>query len=87
MRKRDLNPRFSALEEDASTTRGCLLFRTISTIFKGRHGSDWFTKLLFESGYNFSVPLDVNVSVTVVGMRKCNRIRQFPCTVLHCPVV
>ena len=55
--------------------------------FKGRHSSDQFTKLLFESGYKFSVPLDVKVSVEVVVTGKSNTIKNFPCTVLQCPVV
>ena len=54
---------------------------------EGRHGSDQFTKLLFESGYKFSVPLDASVSVEVVVTRRSNTIRNFPCTVLQCPVV
>ena len=41
----------------------------------------------FESGYKFCVPLDANVSVEVVGTRKSNTIRNFPCTALQCPVV
>ena len=35
----------------------------------------------------FSVTLDDNVSVEVVVRRKSNTIRNFPCTVLQCPVV
>ena len=54
---------------------------------KGRHGSDWFIKLLFESGYKFRVPLDTNVSVEVVMTSKSNTVRNFPNTVLQCPVV
>ena len=54
---------------------------------KGRSGSDQFTKLLFESDYKFSVPLDASVSVEVVVTRKSNTIRNIPCTVLQCPVV
>ena len=56
-------------------------------MFKGRHGCDWFTKLLFENGYKFGVPLDANVSVGVVVTSKSNTIRNFLCTVQHCPVV
>ena len=41
------------------------------------------TKFGFESGYRFSVPLDANVSVEVVVMRKYNTIRNF----LKCQVV
>ena len=59
----------------------------VCLLFKGRHGSDQSTKLVFESGYNFSVPLDADVSVEVVVTRKSNTIRNSPCTVLHCPVV
>ena len=44
-------------------------------------------KLLFESGYKFSVPVDANASVQVVVTKKSNTIRNFPCTVLQCPVV
>ena len=54
---------------------------------KGRHDSDQFTKLLFESGYKFSVPLDANVSAEVVVTKKFNTTRNFPCTVLQSPVV
>ena len=54
---------------------------------KGRHGSDWFTKLLCESGYKVSVPLDASVSVESVVTRKSNTIRNFPCTLLQYPVV
>ena len=50
-------------------------------------GSDQFTELLFESGYRFIVPLDAIVSVEFVVRRKSNTIRNFPCTVLQCPVV
>ena len=32
----------------------------------GSRGNDQFTKLMFESGYKFSVPVDTNVSVEVV---------------------
>ena len=46
---------------------------------KGRHSSDQFTQLLFESGYKFSVSLDANVSVEVVVTRKSNTIRMFVC--------
>ena len=45
---------------------------------KGRHGSDYSTKLLFESGCKFSVPVDANVSVEVVVTRKSNTLRNFP---------
>ena len=54
---------------------------------RGRLGSDWFTKLSFESGYKFRVPLDAIVSVEGVVTRKSNTIRNFPCTVLQSPVV
>ena len=54
---------------------------------KGRHGSDQFTKLLFESGYKLCVPVDASVSVEVVVTRKSNTVRNFPSTVLQCPVV
>ena len=60
---------------------------TFNQAFKGRHGGDQFTKLLFESDYKISVPVDVNVSVEVVVTRKSNTIRNFPCTVRQCPVV
>ena len=33
---------------------------------KGRHGSHQFTKLLFERGHKFTVPVDTNVLVQVV---------------------
>ena len=45
------------------------------------------TKPLFDSGYKFRVPVDTNASVEVVVTRKSNRIRNFHCTVLQCPVV
>ena len=54
---------------------------------KGRHSSDQLSKLLFASGYKLSVLLDANVSVRVVTTRKSSTIRNFPCTVLQCPVV
>ena len=47
---------------------------------KGRQGSDHFTKLLFESGYTFTVPVDANVSVEVVVTRKSNN-KKLP---VHC---
>ena len=59
----------------------------VGWLLKGRHGSDQFTKLLFESGHKFSVRLDANVSVEVVVTRKSNTIRNFTCTVLQCPLV
>ena len=59
----------------------------ITTAVKGRHGSDYFTELLFESGYKFSVPVDANVSVEVVVTRKSYTIRNFPYNVLPCLVV
>ena len=59
----------------------------LSDDVKGRHSSDQFTKLLFKSGYKFSVPLDANASVEVVVTRKSNTTRNFLCTVLQCPVV
>ena len=55
--------------------------------FKGRQGSDEWSKLLFASGYKFSVPLGANLSVEVVTTRKSSTLRNFPCTVLQCPVV
>ena len=54
---------------------------------KGRHGSDEFTKLLFESGYKFRVPLDSAVSVENVMTSKTITIQNFPCILRHCPVV
>ena len=42
---------------------------------------------LFESGFMSSVPLDTSVSVEVAVARKSDIIRNFPCTVLQCPVV
>ena len=45
------------------------------------------TKLLFDSGYKFRVPLDASVSAEVVVTRKSDTIRNFPCTVLQSPVV
>ena len=47
-----------------------VFYRPNSVAIKGRHASDQFTQLLFDSGYTFSVPLDGNVSVEVVVMRK-----------------
>ena len=44
-------------------------------------------QLLFKSGYKLNVPLDTSVSVEIVVTRKSNTIRNFPCTVLQCPVV
>ena len=35
----------------------------------------------------FSVPLDANVSVEVVVRRKSDTLRNFPSTLLQCPVV
>ena len=55
--------------------------------FKGGHGSDQFTKLVFESGHKCSVLLDANVSVEVVVTKKYYTTRNFPCTVLQSPVV
>ena len=55
-------------------------------LFKGRHGSDQFTKLLFESGYKSSVPLDANVSVEVVATRKSNN-KKLPVLCTTMPVV
>ena len=54
---------------------------------RGRHGSDYFIKFLFESGYKFSVPVDASVSVEVVVTRKSNATRNFPRAVLLCSVV
>ena len=54
---------------------------------KGKHSSDQFAKLLFESGYKFSVPLDTNESVEVVVTRRSYTIRNFSSTVLQCPDV
>ena len=48
---------------------------------KGRRGSDQFSKLLFESGYKFRVPLGVIVSVEDGVTRKSNTTRNFPCKV------
>ena len=59
----------------------------VALVVKGRLGSDQLAQLLFDSGYKFSVPLDAIVSVEVVVTRKSNSIRNFPCTVLQCPVV
>ena len=47
-----------------------MVFCTRGERLKGRQGSDQLTKLLFESGYKFSVPLDASVSVEVVVTRK-----------------
>ena len=47
----------------------------------------YIIKLSLESSYKFRVPVDANVSVEVVVTRKSNTIRNFPCTVLQCPVV
>ena len=41
----------------------------------------------FKSGYKFSVSLDADVSVAVVGTRKSDTKRNFPCIALQCPVV
>ena len=54
---------------------------------KGRRSSDQFTKLLFESGYKFSVPVDAIVYAEFVVARKSNTIRNFPYTVLQRPIV
>ena len=60
----------------------------LEVLFKGRHGSNCFTKLMFESGYKFSVRADASVSVEVVVTRKNNiLIGNFACSVLQCPLV
>ena len=70
-----------------SATQYAVCWSSTSNRFKGRHGRDEFTKLLFESVYKFRVLLDVNVSLEVVVTRKSNTTRNFSCTVLQFPVV